>query len=409
MTEVHSKALQQSIHVDRIIGRVDGTKPGPCLLFFGGIHGNEPASVFALQQVVKELGHNQKDLSGSFIAISGNLWALERSVRYQEADLNRLWIAHKIEALKNGEFNPKNEDEQQQLELFELLQDLLKTETGPFYFFDLHTTSGNTTPFITVNDSLLNRKFTSQYPVPLILGIEEYLDGPLLSYINELGYVSFGFEAGQHDELDSIANHKIFIYLSLVYSNALNQSDIEYDHYLLHWNSIMPNQAAFYEIYSRFNVNKNDDFAMQPGFTNFQPIDKNEHLATVNGNTVCSEEKAIIFMPLYQNQGEDGYFLIRKIPRVYLWLSRVLRNNMIDRFFIILPGVRWESELRDTMVVDLRIARFISKKIFHLFGYRSKQIDESHLLIKNREYRSKKQDYYQENWFNGTAFSKDKN
>lgn len=399
MTEVYSKALGQTVQIDRIIGRVDGKKPGPCLLFFGGIHGNEPAGVFALQQVVKELALKQKDLSGSFIAISGNLWALERSVRYHKADLNRLWSAHKIEALKKGGVIPKNEDEKQQLEIFELLQDLLNTETGPFYFFDLHTTSSETVPFITVNDSLLNRKFTSQYPVPLILGIEEYLDGPLLSYINELGYVSFGFEGGQHDELVSITNCKIFIYLSLVFSSALDQNAIEYDQYLSHWNSIMPNHPAFFEIYSRFKVDENELFVMKRGFSNFQSIDRNEKLATINGNTIHSKEKSIIFMPLYQNQGSDGYFLIRKIPHFFLWLSSVLRKYMIDRFFVLFPGVKWDSELRDRMVVDLRIARFISKELFHLFGYRSKQIDQHHLRIKNREYRSRKQDYCQEKWF----------
>ena len=35
-------------------------------------------------------------------------------------------------------------------------------------------------------------------------GIEEYLNGPLLSYINELGYVAFGFEGGQHDDISAI-------------------------------------------------------------------------------------------------------------------------------------------------------------------------------------------------------------
>ena len=337
------------------------------------------------------------------------MWALERAIRYHETDLNRIWTEDKMEALKKGEVTPKNEDEKQQLEIFRLLQGLLKTETGPFYFFDLHTTSSNSIPFITVNDSLLNRKFTRQYPVPLILGIEEYLNGPPLSYINELGYVSFGFEGGQHDELSSIENHKAFIYLSLIYSGALDQDTTSYVHFLKQQNDIIPNHRAFYEIYSRFGLKQNEHFTMKPGFSNFQSIDRNDNLATFNGKAIQSKEKSIIFMPLYQNQGNDGYFLIRKIPTFFLWLSRVLRKYMIDRIFVILPGVKWSSELKDTMVVDLRIAGLISKQLFHLFGYRSKQIDHSHLLIKNREYRSKKQDYSQENWYKGMVPSKKAN
>ncbi len=406
MPKVHSKALSQTISVDRIIGRVDGTMPGPFMVFFAGIHGNEPASVFALHQIIQELENKHDGLAGSLIAISGNLWALERSVRYHKVDLNRMWTTAKIEALKKEDLNPKNEDEKQQIELFDLLQNLLNTETGPFYFFDLHTTSSSTIPFITVNDSLLNREFTQQYPVPLILGIEEYLDGTLLSYINELGYVSFGFEGGQHDALSAIKNHKIFIYLSLVFSGALNKDTVAYEQYLGYWKSIMPNHQAFYEIYSRFKVKEEEHFVMQPDFSNFQAIAQNEILATSNGNTIHSKKKSIIFMPLYQYQGDDGYFLIRKIPPFFLWLSSILRKYMIDRLFVLLPGIKWSSELRDTMVVNLRIARLIPKKLFHLFGYRSKQIDESHLLIKNREYRSKNHDYSKEKWHITTAFNK---
>lgn len=406
MAEVHSKALNQTITVDRIIGRVDGRKPGPCLLFFAGIHGNEPAGVFALHEVTQELNRKKEHLSGSIIAISGNQWALERSVRYQETDLNRMWTEDKIEALIKGDLIPKNEDEKQQLEIFRLLHDLINTETGPFYFFDLHTTSSASIPFITVNDSLLNRKFTSQYPVPLILGIEEYLDGPLLSYINELGYVSFGFEGGRHDDLSSINNHTVFIYLSLIFSGALNKSTVEYDIYLRDWKTLIPNHQAFYEIYSRFEVRENEKFVMKSGFSNFQTINRNEHLATINGNKIYAKEKSIIFMPLYQVQGNDGYYLIRKIPPFFLWLSSVLRNYAIDRFFVLLPGVNWFSPLKDTMVIDLRIARLISKQLFHLFGYRSKQIGKNYLLIKNREYRSRKEDYTKENWYNGKTSNK---
>ncbi len=399
MPEVHSKALGRSIQVDRIIGRVDGAKDGPCLLFFAGIHGNEPAGVFALHQVVEELKKLRGQISGSVIAISGNLWALERSVRYEKVDLNRLWKKDHIEALKKGMYVPTNEDEKQQKEIFDLVESLLQQESGPFYFFDLHTTSSATIPFITVNDSLLNRKFTKQYPVPLILGIEEYLDGPLLSYINELGYVSFGFEGGQHDELSSIQDHTIFVYLSLVFAGALHKSAIEYDGYLSRWNAFKGNQQAFYEIYDRFGVKESEHFVMKPGFSNFQSISRNEELATLDGTSLKAQENSVIFMPLYQSQGSDGYFLIRKIPHIFLWLSRVLRKYKVDHLFILLPGVSWSSDLKDAMVIDLRIARFISKQVFHLFGYRSKQIGRNHMQVKNREHRSRKDEYSGAKWY----------
>ena len=192
MTEVHSEVLGQTVKVDRVIGRIDGAKPGPCLVFFGGVHGNEPSGVFALSKVIQELEDKKEEMSGTVIAISGNLWALERSVPLsQSRSSNRLWTSDKLKALGNGAFKPENEDEKQQKEIFDLIQGIIKNERGPHFFFDLHTTSSPTTPFLTVNDSIVNRKFTRQYPISQILGIEEYLEGPLLSYLNELGYVSF--------------------------------------------------------------------------------------------------------------------------------------------------------------------------------------------------------------------------
>lgn len=399
MPNVYEKVLDQNIPIKRIIGRIDGAKPGPCLIFFAGIHGNEPLGVLALDQVIHQLEHKQDVFSGTLIAIGGNLRALENSVRYHESDLNRIWTQDRLKALENRTFAPINDEDEQQLEIYQLLEEILNNETGPFYFFDLHTTSSATIPFIAVNDSMLNRKFTKQYPVPLILGIEEYLDGPLLNYINELGYVSFGFEGGQHDDPNSIKNLKIFINLTLVFTGALPEHDIEFNECLSYWNSTINEHQTFYEIYNRYAVNDSIKFTMKPGFSNFQPVGPNEILATVDGQDLCSEERSIIFMPLYQSRGTDGYFLIRKIPAFFLWLSSVLRKYRLDRLLILLPGIKWSSSLRDAMIVDRRVAPFMTKQLLHLFGYRCKLKNDNYLIIKNREYRSRKEDYVKEKWY----------
>ena len=39
--------------VDRVLGRVRGARSGPTLLCVGGMHGNEPAGVYALQSVLE--------------------------------------------------------------------------------------------------------------------------------------------------------------------------------------------------------------------------------------------------------------------------------------------------------------------------------------------------------------------
>jgi len=400
MIEVYSKALDKSLNVERLIGSLRGEGRGPTLIFFGGIHGNEPAGVFALCNILKKLKQKKLSFKGNIFAICGNLNALAKGIRYKKEDLNRLWTSEKVLALEKKTRAELSEEEIEQQELYSLINDILNQEDGPFYFFDLHTTSSETIPFITVNDSLLNRKFTKQYPVPMILGLEEFLEGPLLSFINELGYVSFGFESGQHDSPASIKNHISFIYLSLVFSGCLKRSQIEYQkHYNLLFKDSLRSQQI-YEIYLRHEIKESEEFKMEPGFINFQPIKRGQKLAKSNENIILASASGRIFMPLYQGKGNDGFFEIRSVPKVFLNLSLVLRKFKFDHLLPLLPGVRWASSKKNELVVNLKIARLFTRQFFHLLGYRSKQLDKAHLRVKNREAASRKNEYKNTSWMN---------
>ncbi|MEP1096977.1 MAG: succinylglutamate desuccinylase/aspartoacylase family protein [Cyclobacteriaceae bacterium] len=394
---MHSKALDQSIEVDRMIGHVNGSKSGPTLIFMGGVHGNEPSGVFALQKVLNEF--KNKQIHGNVYAIAGNLWALERGIRFDKEDLNRVWTEERVRALSKSPEDAVNEDVVQQIEIYQLLISILKSESGPFYFFDLHTTSSETVPFLTVNDSLLNRKFTVQYPIPIILGIEEYLEGPILSYINEKGYVAFGYEAGQHDSLSSIENHISFIYLSLVFCGIVKQDDIDFHKHYDRLAKTTGDVRHIYEIYYRYLIKPNEDFKMRPGFFNFQRVGAGEELADSNQTVIKAEWDGRIFMPLYQSQGSEGFFTIRKILPIFLLLSALFRKIRLDSWLTLLPGVRWHSKQKHTLMVNRRIAIFFTKQFFHLLGYRSKQVDMSHLIMKNRERRSRDKEYENEDWY----------
>ncbi len=398
MTTIYSNALEKSIKVNRLIGQLKGSQPGPTIIFTGGIHGNEPSGVFALQRVIKDLQEKNLPINGNIFAISGNLGALEKGERYEYQDLNRLWTSERMEQLYKGNIDIKNTDEDQQVKICKIIKSILDSETGPFYFMDLHTTSSETIPFLTVNDSLLNRKYTKQYPVPIVLGIEEHLDGPLLSYINELGYVAFGYEGGQHDDLSSIENHIAFIYLSLVFTGCINKKNIEFNHYyeLLAKTSI--DSRNFYEIFYHYKIKENESFKMKPGFFNFQKIKKKQNLASSNGDAVFSLKKGRMLMPQYQNQGDDGFFIIRRIHPFYLRLSRTIRKMRFDHILPILPGVHWFSEKRDALKVNRKIAWLFAKQFFHLMGYRSKRFNKTHLVVKNREAASKKEAYSNAIW-----------
>lgn len=398
MVEVHSIALEKSIKVNRIIGHIKGNEKGPTIVFTGGIHGNEPSGVFALQKAIDFLTINRIPINGTIYAISGNLQALKKGERYLKQDLNRLWTSERMNDITRNEPINKNKDQEEQEEINDCINEIILKESGPFYFMDLHTTSSETIPFLTVNDSLLNRKFTTQYPVPLILGIEEYLEGPFLSFINELGYVAFGFEGGQHDDLASIENHEAFIYLSLVFSESLDKEHINFQHYFDILAKTSVDSRNIYEIFYHYKIKKEEDFKMNLGFLNFQRIKKGQNLAKSNSNTIHSSSNGRMLMPQYQKQGDDGFFIIRKIPQFYLNLSSFFRKIRLDRVLPIMPGVTWESKNRNALIVNRNVAWLFAKQFFHLLGYRSKTLDKSHYIIKNREAASKTEDYSSAQW-----------
>jgi len=401
MTKVSSNTDQLLKQTDRIIGEIIGKTHEPAVVFFAGIHGNEPAGVYALQEVLNDLEKEQ--IKGSVYGIAGNIEALEKQQRFIDKDLNRLWTKEQLHNLNLAE--TLSIEEKEQIELLSFLNETLKKHTGPIYFIDFHTTSSKTLPFITINDSLINRKFSSLFPVPIVLGIEEYLNGPLLSYINELGFVSLGFESGQHDEKDAISNSISFIYLTLVFTNILSQKNVE--GFPIYFNQLK-NQSRqitdIFEIVHLHKVRNNDHFKMQPNFKSFQIIKKGLVLAKTNDINIVSDHNARIFMPLYQNQGKEGFFIIKKIKPFFLRISMLLRKVRADYLLALLPGIKWKDNTKTALYVNLRVAQFLAKPIFHLLGYRSKQIDATHITLYNRERASKTKMYKKEKWYKKTTY-----
>lgn len=370
---------------------------GPVVVFVGGIHGNEPAGVIALKQLLMELNEISDRVLGSVYGLVGNKQALKEGKRFNEVDLNRIWTAESVEdidASKGLQYEYK-----EQLELWACLNEIVERHEGPFYFMDMHTTSAPTVPFMTVNDSLLNRSFTSNYPLPVVLGIEEYLQGPLLSYINSLGYVAFGFEAGQHDDQLSIQNCYDFAVLSLRITGILEEETCKCDKHRGRLNQQTSDLEQFYEITFRHAIRNRDTFDLKPGYKNFQLLEAGEILGYEGKQILITETDTQLFMPLYQGQGDDGYFLIRPIPKFFLKLSKWLRKYRVDRLLPLLPGVYWKDPSKAQLRVNLRIARFLAVPLLHLFGYRKKDHGESELLITNREAASRTSDYKKAPWY----------
>ncbi|WP_340076315.1 succinylglutamate desuccinylase/aspartoacylase family protein [Leptobacterium sp. I13] len=401
MNKAYSKALETTTKIERLLWKIDNSHNAPVIIFIGGIHGNEPAGVFALQNAKEKLKPQTEKIKGAVYAFSGNLKGLSKNQRYVDKDLNRLWTKESLQnILAKKEEEELVSEEKELIELYHQIKSILDTHTGPFYFVDFHTTSSKTLPFITINDALINRKFSRQIPVPVVLGIEEYLEGPLLSYINSLGYVSLGFESGQHDEVAAIENSEAFIFLTLVFAGCMKEEDIpNIKKYYERLKIASEGKAVPFEVIYRYLIKPHELFKMKEGFKSFQPIKKRTLLAISNNEPVQAKQKGELFMPLYQQKGKDGFFIIKRIPSFFLWLSALLRDIKADYILALLPGISWESPKREALIVNIKIARFLTKQIFHLLGYRNKQINDTYVRMNNRERVAKKKMYHQTSWF----------
>lgn len=388
----------------RIIGHIKGDLPGPTLIFFGGIHGNEQSGVTALEHVFKELGIGPFSCKGSVYGIRGNIPALLKGKRFVEKDLNRIWTHSRIENINIKTDEQLSVEERELASIYELISGILENEKGPFYFIDFHTTSSKTLPFITINDALINRRFSKLFPVPIILGIEEYLDGPLLSYINEKGYVSLGFESGQHTEEISIKNSIAFTWLTMAFSGFLNRADVkDFKKYYKQLQKSAQHNSNFYEIVYRHHLIDIKDFKMMEGFKSFEEVIEGTPLAIEKDEFIKAEKDTILFMPLYQDQGEEGFFLIRKTPVWALAFSAFLRRSKIGSLLHILPGVSWANEKKQSLLVNTKVAHFFTKPFFHLLGYRNRVLDKTHFAMNNREHTAKNEMYRNTWWYRITT------
>jgi hypothetical protein len=236
----------------------------------------------------------------------------------------------------------------------------------------MHTTSSPTLHFITIIVSLYNRKFSSYFSVPVILGLEEYLSGPLLTFMNEYGYISLGFEAGEHFSEVSIDNCEAFIWLALYYGKCLKKKDIvNFDDFHQKLNKSYQNND-FYQIDFRYLIQKNENFTMVNGFRNFDKINRDILLAYSDGKEIRAQSNGLIFMPLYQKLGDDGFFIIHKISKKWLKVSAALRKYNAHHILRILPGIQRHPDNPFTLIVNPTIAKFLAKEVFHLFGYRQR-------------------------------------
>ena len=373
--------------VRRVVGRFIGDPVGPTLIVVGSIHGNEPSGRLAIEQTAGSIRNRNLPLHGRVFLLTGNLNAAQQRQRYIDADLNRRWTRENIVRNTPSPQRPFTiSEDREQHQLLKIFRDILGTAADEVYVLDLHSTSADGVPFATVGDTMRNRRFAMMFPINIVLGIEEELEGTMLEFLNNEGAVTLGFEAGRHDATGSAANHEALIQAALVNTGIVQIGDSpRHEEFLDRLKKVTGVQRIF-EVRHREPIAPTDNFQMYPGFENFDSVRKGQALAANCRGEIRSSEKGMIMMPLYQKQGEDGFFIIREVERFWLRLSAVLRALDLARFVALLPGVKKHPRRPEQLQVNTRIARLFPLQIFHLLGFRRLRWMHEFLVVSRRRF-----------------------
>jgi predicted deacylase len=303
--------------VPRVLGTRGGEEPGPLLLVVGGIHGNEPAGIEAARRVLAQLERRRPRLRGRLVACAGNLGALARDVRFLGRDLNRLWSEPELAALEAGSRDCPERDEQRELRA--VLEREIAGARGPVHLLDLHSTSGGGAPFTIFEEAPGSRALAQALGVPSITGLRKAIAGTLIDALAHPGHAALVLEGGQSREPSTVDHHESALWLAM--EAAGMGAPLPPGELAAHRARLSAAVAGLpddVEVFLRYHIEAGETFRMEPGFSNLQRVHRGQVLARTGpdgGHEIRCPADAVLLMPLYQSQGQDGFFLARETHR----------------------------------------------------------------------------------------------
>jgi hypothetical protein len=236
-----------------------------------------------------------------------------RGARFVSRDLNRGWDAPNLERLVDSPRATLEHEDREQRELCEAFL-AIERESPRIAFFDLHTTSGATEPFICFEDTPDNRILTAALPVVGVMGLERAVHASMLSWCVARGHIGISFEAGQHEDPATRRRHVATVWTLLIALGAIDAAhvpDLEMHRQELAQAVRGPPRAV--EVRYRHVVENGDEFEMIGDFASFDPIEAGQIVARDRTGVIRAPESGLMLMPRYQAQGEDGFFVAREL------------------------------------------------------------------------------------------------
>ncbi|MBV6655815.1 MAG: succinylglutamate desuccinylase/aspartoacylase family protein [Mameliella sp.] len=308
----------------RLIGRYTGEYKGPLLICFGGMHGNEPAGIQALTILFKLLELEPESnpdfrFKGKIVGFRGNLRAIASGARFIDCDLNRQWCPETVSRVKNTPVDQLKNEELEILELHTAVVNEIETyQPTEVVILDLHTTTAYGGIFSIATDDPKSINIAVELHAPVITGMLNGIKGTTLHYFNteNLGIetTTVCFESGQHEETLSVNRAIAAIINCMRTIGSVRSEDVEnrHDTLLIEYSRGLPKVS---ELIITHAIKPGDEFRMLPNYKNFQAVKQGEILAIDQNGPIKAVDDGLILMPLYQKQGDDGFFLIRAVAQ----------------------------------------------------------------------------------------------
>ena len=318
ITDKHQKKMQS----ERIIGSYSGKEKGPLLIVFGAMHGNEPAGVTALDLMFKMLEvepitNPEFNFCGRIVGLVGNVRARREGVRFINRDLNRQWTPENVTRIQNSPIEELDEEDLEIKEVLEVVHHEIDTyQPEKLVFLDLHTTTAFGGIFSIPQDNPESVRIAVELHAPVVKGMLNGIYGTTLHYFTNENFepetVAVTFESGQHDEELSVNRAIAALTNCMRTIGCVQEEHVEnrHDAILMEYSKGLPKIAELITIH---RIVPEDDFRMAPNYKNFQPVKKGEVLAFDKKGQIIAVEDGLVLMPLYQKQGDDGFFLIKTI------------------------------------------------------------------------------------------------
>jgi len=357
--------------VGRELGVRDDGQPGPLVLITAGLHGNEPAGVGAARRVLAELAGLAT--AGRVVALAGNLGALARGERHGGQDLNRLWTEPQLSDLLAQDPAGDGPDEAELRELHRIIEDERKAARAAgreVLLLDLHSTSAGGGPFSVVPDVLGCRRLARAIGLPVVLGLEQRIEGPLLTWIVGQGELGVVIEGGQHVDPRTEDVLADALRAALGYAGVTAADERGAEEARARIEAIRGAVPPVLDMVYAHPIEQGDGFVMEPGWTNFRPVRSGQALGLQQGEVVQAPIDGYMLMPLYQGLGSEGFFLCEPVGRPWLTASRLLRRLRLEAGLRLLPGVRAVRPSGRGVLCSQRVPRR-TEWWLSLFGYRT--------------------------------------